>query len=496
VGGSGAVDLSAVLRFFGFGTSAGGDSVAIADTASRRSSRSRRKPADEVSTDQPSAFDDRGMRGRVLVPLGPRYHLHWPGIVYVITTMMLALGAIQGQNNLLYWAFGLAVGGLLVSGAVSGAMLLAVRVEREIVGAGPAGAQGAARAGESVRFIYHITNRSHFVPVFGIVIDELTGREGGLSRKRAKVNWSSKIESNEQKPRAFAAHVAPRTRITVTGTADAIARGEASVDALRVWTTFPFGLARKSVLFGLKPGEKQSVIIRPRASTPDRSVLDAAGGRGVRGRMSTKRRGTPDEFFSLREFSEGDPLRLVSWRASARASGGAGDTLLVRQFQSTGARRLWIDLDLANVKGPEAERRISAAAGYIDAASHEDAAVGLVVEAFAISIPPRSGPRHAGALLDALGAIDLTNPPPATRGFIGVPAGESVVVIAGSANTPLDPAAPDTVKATTADEHTDDTPFTTRVLAWFGFGESAANRTQPAAEAASNAAGTTKGDPS
>ena len=93
-----------------------------------------------------------------------RYHLHPPGVVYCVITILLGLGALNSQNNLLFGAFGLALGGLLISGIVSGAMLMGLRVRR--LGIEP------APVGERIIIRYEVTNRTRFYPVFAVRIGE------------------------------------------------------------------------------------------------------------------------------------------------------------------------------------------------------------------------------------------------------------------------------------------------------------------------------------
>ena len=53
-----------------------------------------------------------------------RYHLHIPGFVYVALVLIIAVAAMNSQNNLLFWIFGVLFSGLLVSGILSGWMML------------------------------------------------------------------------------------------------------------------------------------------------------------------------------------------------------------------------------------------------------------------------------------------------------------------------------------------------------------------------------------
>ena len=59
-----------------------------------------------------------------------QYHFAFGGVLYVAVTTLLMLGALNSQNNLLFAAMGVSIGGLVVSGILSGWALLGVRVER------------------------------------------------------------------------------------------------------------------------------------------------------------------------------------------------------------------------------------------------------------------------------------------------------------------------------------------------------------------------------
>ena len=80
------------------------------------------------------------------------------------------------------------------------------------------------------------------------------------------------------------------------------------------------------------------------------------------------------EFEGLRHYVEGDDLRLVHWKASARSS-----DLLVKQFSLEGARRCTVALDTTSHQTEaEFELAVSIAASLMRAAHHTDLAVRLV----------------------------------------------------------------------------------------------------------------------
>ncbi|MBO6514819.1 MAG: hypothetical protein JJ974_12725, partial [Phycisphaerales bacterium] len=46
------------------------------------------------------------------------------GFLFVFVTLFIALGAINGQNNLLFWLFGFSIAALVVSGIITGSALM------------------------------------------------------------------------------------------------------------------------------------------------------------------------------------------------------------------------------------------------------------------------------------------------------------------------------------------------------------------------------------
>ena len=59
-----------------------------------------------------------------------RCHLQRPFWIYVGLTLLVALAAVAGQNNLLYWIFGVMAAALVISGIVSGIKMSGLRVRR------------------------------------------------------------------------------------------------------------------------------------------------------------------------------------------------------------------------------------------------------------------------------------------------------------------------------------------------------------------------------
>lgn len=328
------------------------------------------------------------------------YHFGSPALVYIGVTLFVALGAFNSQNNLLFWTFGLSLGVLTVSGVISGAMLMGVHVTREHI--------GDAAAGEPLVVRYRVRNSNRLWPAFALYIEEsgFDPERDARERTRRPLLWFLRPARTPAPPRtlieapsAFVVHVGAGEAVTVESRRPANRRGRVDLQGVRVHSGFPFGLVRKSVTFE-QPGE---VLVRPRPLHAERAQTSPRAGSG--GDNAARRAGRGDEFFALREFTQGDTLRLVAWRASARRG-----KLVVRDFAASSPARLAIDLDLA--PGPSAaddnERSISIVAGLSHAAARANVPIALSVPALGIRVPLGTGAAHHHRVLDELAALDLT----------------------------------------------------------------------------------------
>lgn len=291
-----------------------------------------------LPTDEPGVFPATLKRRR--------YMFHLPGLVYVVTTVVLVLGAINGQNNLLFIIFGLAVGGLIVSGLVSGANLMGIRVDRL--------ESEPCIAGKRAFVRYRVSNRNWMSPAFGLQIEELPE----LQKSKGIVG----------PVRGFVAHVPAKGlrgkpesnywQVQAEASGRALRRGVLKLSRFRVVSSFPFGLTKKSVQFECP----MELVVYPTPLNVVRSPLSGARGRqGAWGDRKPQREG--EEFFSLREYSSGDSPRSIAWKASARSG-----NLLVREMINPVSPRVMIEIEVAQGNDQMAERCIQAAAGLcIDA---------------------------------------------------------------------------------------------------------------------------------
>lgn len=312
-----------------------------------------------------------------------RYHLSAAFPLFVVVALLLGLGAMNSQNNLLFLAFGLAVAAILVSGVISGAMLMSVRIEREPV--------WPVTAGDRVTLRYRIRNRSRLVPAFCLAVSEC-GDEGG--RGSPRLAWRTA---------AFATHVPAGGSVLVESTAKPDRRGVVHLSSVRIATGFPFGIMRKSVTFE----DAAVLLVRPRTRPVHGEVLAPLMMRVSASSETSSRRGRGQEFFGLRDYAAGDSPRMIAWRASARVG-----SLVTRETTAHRARRFTIDLDLPappldQAARAMAEEAIVVAASVADAALRARIAVGLRVPAADVQLAPSADRRQRARILDALAALEL-----------------------------------------------------------------------------------------
>jgi uncharacterized protein (DUF58 family) len=305
----------------------------------------------------------------------------------------MVVGAVNGQNNLLFWFFGLAVAGLLISGVLSGWVFIGLTVERVL----PTG----MRAGSESRVEYRLRRKGLVTPGFGLLIEELDATGAGRPLIRTVLAYMP--------ARGTALAYAP----FVPG-----ARGILTVRRVRVFTSFPFGLVGKSVTFDLPASE----VVRPAEAVVARAALRSMGGRDEAGSRARSSR-SGEEFFSLRDFGPGDTLRSVAWRPTARLGHP-----VVREMSDQESTRLLIEPVVAGLSPGESERVVEVAAGLARAALRLGWHVGLEWGERSLR-PGNGGGRQFEHILDAL-AIDPQGPRPSAHNPPGTPPPRRVRVVA------------------------------------------------------------------
>lgn len=322
------------------------------------------------------------------------------GVLYGLTTLFLAVGAVNGQNNLLFWAFGMALGGLLVSGLFSGSGMMGLRVSREV--------PTTARAGESMVIRYTIRNANRIMPLFCVTLTERT-RE-----RRAKGSGRDSTSGTARPAVCFLPSAGARATVTLDAPTMPLVRGRLALTGLTASSSFPLGLMRKTMTFDLVA----SVLVLPVRLDVRDDLVPAPARRGQGGAASPTSIGHADEIFGIREYMPGDSPRLIAWRPSARS-----DTLVVRQQGSPPPTIAWVLLELPGMAASgqgsgdaagamlEAERAIALAASLIELLARRGLSVGLFIDRSGVARAPAAGAWHARRLVWLLATLDLSKPP-------------------------------------------------------------------------------------
>ena len=311
------------------------------------------------------------------------------GLLYCLTVVVVALASVNRPNNLLVWIFSAMLIALLVSGVVSGMMLLRLRAHRI--------EPRRARVGEVLVVRYEIRNLSRFVPAFDLHIEE---------RKLPP----SIVNAGE----AWMLHCGPGDTVHAEGVFRASKRGLFRFPTFEVWSSFPFGLLRKRLIF-----ERASeVLVEPEIIPLQPSLLSrlARGGLmgGVRASVEV---GGGEDFFGVREYRAGDSIRSIAWKRLA----GTDQLATIERSRAVpprvrivlDLRRATSDLRVAEGVDPRAleEDAITLAASLMALADRQGDEFGLTILGLDVAaIPLRRGHFHRAKVLAALAALDLDQP--------------------------------------------------------------------------------------
>ena len=192
--------------------------------------------------------------------------------------------------------------------------------------------------------------------------------------------------------------LSPAERITAAYTMPGEHRGVVGIGPLEVRVSDPFGLAALSV--------PAAPVVELRVWPLVERVMAPALTQGRDHDIGTRRDLSPsgDEFFALRPYADGDDLRRIHWRASAKR-----DDLVVRQDERPGQGRVAIVLDTrpGSYTDDTFERAVSAAASIAVAAARQGHILRLVTTAGhdSGSSTSRPGKEHVEAMLDQLAVV-------------------------------------------------------------------------------------------
>jgi uncharacterized protein (DUF58 family) len=115
-------------------------------------------------------------------------------------------------------------------------------------------------------------------------------------------------------------------------------RGRRVLDAIVLESRFPLGVTVRRRTLACA---RQEVIVYPQAVALRRLPIERGSDSAVEHDAARERHGR-DEYVGSRPYQPGDEPRSVHWRGTARSN-----TLVVREYDRTAQRQLWIFLELA-----------------------------------------------------------------------------------------------------------------------------------------------------
>ncbi len=300
------------------------------------------------------------------------------GLGYLAACVVLGLAAVNTGNNALMAILGLALGSYVISGLWSrqalGSVGARVVLPKEVFAGRPAVVE------------LELSNSSRFFPAYGLVVRDREGTvvvgepllaSGGTGRYSVEVIFPE--------------------------------RGWHELGPWRLEVVLPLGFFLKSKALVLDA----QVLVYPRLLARASPSVRRGGGR--RAPDALEARGREGEVTQLRGFQEGDEIRSLHWKQTARQQ-----TLVVVERQRAAEKAVYYVVDPRLEKPDDPiqrerfERLVSEAATGAVRRLREGVPVGLVVGGQVIR-PVRSS-RRAPVLLRPLAEVEpqrMTDPPPA-----------------------------------------------------------------------------------
>ena len=293
------------------------------------------------------------------------------GWLFFAITLSVGFAALNTGNNLMYLVLSLMLGFLLLSGVLSESSLRGIRVRRRL--------PRELYAGSENKIVLEISNNQRRVAAFAVVVED----------RRA---IPERDTSNH--PRAFALRVGAGETLRRSYGFRPDRRGPIEFKEFRVFTRFPFGLFSKSLTLPAS----QNALVFP-ALEPVRGLQNFGNPRDAGERVPAPS-GSGADAIGLRDYTPGDPLRRIHWRASMRRR-----SLLVREVESEHEAEVEVRLRTRGVEpGERFERSVVWVASEIAALLDAGSRVALRTDDGLIDAG--SGARHRARLLTYLALVE------------------------------------------------------------------------------------------
>lgn len=299
---------------------------------------------------------------------GFRLRLTRWGVAYLVAAVVLGLAAVNTGNNALMALLGLVLGSYVVSGTWSRQVLATVEATVEL--------PSEIYAGRPAVVDVELANTSGIFPAYGLVVRDSDGR-----RVMAELYLAT-----GQRRRHSVEVVISR-------------RGWHELGPWRLEVLLPLGFFLKSKVLVAD----RRVLVYPRLLSSSTSPLRRGGGR--RSPDALESRGREGEVTQLRDYREGDEVRAMHWKQTARQQ-----RLVVVERKRATEKPVFFVLDprLGNPSDPQQlerfEHLVSEVATGVVRRLREGVRVGLVIGS--LVVPPVRSIRRAPMLLRPLAEVE------------------------------------------------------------------------------------------
>jgi len=320
--------------------------------------------------------------------------------------MLMGFAAMNTGNNLLFLAWGLVLGAILVSGLLSESTLRVLKVAAK--------RQSPVFAGDEVSVLWRVKNTSARWPAFSVRIEVAFAQTPAV---RAPDDNSRTINTAAH---GYILRHDPSADSDIALRATFARRGVWRAQRTYVRTEFPFGFFEKSRWFA--SAHQGEVLVFP-PKVPVR--FDRATFRPKTGQHIAKNKGLSDEYFSLKRFRPGDDPRRIHWKKSARA----GHLLALETARATDDDVI-VALIVAG-DGDDDEDALSILVSLVEQLIDDKRAVGVRLPGRAVAVG--RGPAHLQQVRTEAALCDLNAATPLDDLGASAPV---VAVVGPNANPP------------------------------------------------------------
>ncbi|MGC2331561.1 MAG: DUF58 domain-containing protein [Candidatus Acidiferrales bacterium] len=239
------------------------------------------------------------------------YRLTRDGIIYLVAVFILILAAINTGNNLLFLILACLLGGILISGVLSRAVLSGIELRFDM--------PEHIFAEQPILAEIELRNEKQAWPSFSLLV------VGETKRNKTPAEILTRPVFFPYIPHLTASRQKVELRFP--------RRGVYRQDAFGIRTRFPFGFFEKT----REVDSDIEMVVYPRVEPTEQfyEVLPL-----LSGEMASHFRGRGHELHSLREYQPTDSARFVDWKVTAKLG-----RMAVREFAREDERRVMLVLD-------------------------------------------------------------------------------------------------------------------------------------------------------